>query len=241
MKVLFWILLLGNLIFFAVMQWGGLQVEPAVSLQPALQQQKISLLNMPQAKPGAVLPAADLAAIFAPAATPTSAVMPASAPAPLAARCMEWGEFSGADLARATVALSILQLGDKLSQRQIEYNIGYWVYLPPMKDKAAANRKVAQLKALGIDDYFVITDAGPWLNAISLGVFKTREAAQRFLDDLRRTKNVTTAQIGERASKLKVTQFVFNGLDVKNSADLAEMVRGFVGSELKDVPCALTR
>ena len=239
MKALFWILLLGNVIFFAVMRWGGLLAadEQAVQAQPPLHEEKISLLATPQGKPAAVLPAS------APAAAPASA--PAEAPVPVAARqdaaCMEWGEFSGADLARAMAALSALQLGDKLGQRQVEYAIGYWVYIPPLKDKAAVNRKIAQLKARGIGEYFVVTDAGPWLNAISLGVFKTQEAARHFLDDLQRTKGVRSAQVGERASQLKATVFVLKGLDAKAAADLAALQKDFAGSELKEVPCALTR
>lgn len=237
MKALVWILLLGNVIFFAVMQWGGLLAadEQAVQAQPPLHEEKISVLSAPQGKPVAVLPAS------APAPVPA----PVEAPATLAAKpdalCMEWGEFSGDDLARATAALSALQLGDKLSQRQVEYAIGYWVYIPPMKDKAAVNQKIAQLKARGIDEYFVVPDAGPWLNAISLGVFKTREAAQHFLDELRSSKGVRSAQIGERASKLKVTLFVLNGLDAKTGAELAKIQKDFAGSELKDISCALTR
>ncbi|MDD5383945.1 MAG: SPOR domain-containing protein [Gallionella sp.] len=237
MKALVWILLLGNVIFFAVMQWGGLLAadEQAAQAQLALHEEKISLLSAPQGKPAAALPAS--------APAPVSA--PAEAPATLTAKpdvsCMEWGEFSGADLARATAALSTLQLGDKLSQRQVEYAIGYWVYIPPMKDKAAVNQKIAQLKARGIDEYFVVPDAGPWLNAISLGVFKTREAAQHFLDELRSSKGVRSAQIGERASKLKATLFVLNGLDAKTGTDLARIQKDFAGSDLKDIPCALTR
>ena len=232
MKALIWILLLGNVIFFAVMQWGGLLVadEQAVQVQPALHEEKISLLNTPQGKPVVALPASATAA---------------AAPMPLTAKpdvlCMEWGEFSGTDLARATTALSTLQLGDRLGQRQVEYAIGYWVYIPPVKGKAAVNQKIAQLKARGIDEYFIVSDAGPWLNAISLGVFKTQEAAQHFLDDLRRTKDVRSARIGERASKLKVTIFMLNGLDTAIVRNLAEMQKDFAGSELKDVPCALTR
>lgn len=237
MKALVWILLLGNVIFFAVMQWGGLLAadEQAAQAQPPLHEEKISVLSAPQGKPVAVLPAS----------APVPVPAPVEAPAPLTAKpdvaCMEWGEFSGADLARATAALSTLQLGDKLSQRQVEYAIGYWVYIPPQKNKAAMSRKIAQLKARGVDEYFVVPDAGPWLNAISLGVFKTREAAQHFLDELRDSKGVRSAQIGERASKLKATLFVLNGLDAKTGTELARMQKDFAGSELKDIPCALTR
>ena len=234
MKALVWILLLGNVIFFAVMQWGGLLAadEQAAQAQPPLHEEKISVLSAPQGKPVAVLPAS------APAPVPAPVEAPAALTAKPDVSCMEWGEFSGADLARATAALSTLQLGDKLSQHQVEYAIGYWVYISPMKDKAAVNQKIAQLKARGIDEYFVVPDAGPWQNAISLGVFKTREAAQHFLDELRRTKGVRSAQIGERASKLKVTLFVLNGLDAKTGTELARIQKDFAGSELKDIPCA---
>ncbi len=235
MKALVWILLLVNVLFFAAMKWGGLLIadEQAVQAQPPLHEEKIGLLGAPQGKPAAALPAS------APAAAPASA--PAEATAPLAARpaaaCMEWGEFSGADLARATSALAAMQLGGKLSQRDVEYAIGYWVYIPPQKDKAAVNRKIAQLKARGVEEYFVVSEA-PWLNAISLGVFRTREAAQHFLDELQRTKGVRSAQIGERASKLKATIFVLNGLDAATATRLAEIHKDFAGSELKDIACA---
>jgi SPOR domain len=237
MKALVWILLLGNVIFFAVMQWGGLldADEQAAQAQPPLYEEKISVLSAPQGKPAAVLPAS------APVPVPAPVEAPATPTAKPDVACMEWGEFSGADLARATAALSTLQLGDKLSQRQVEHTIGYWVYIPPMKDKAAVNQKIAQLKARGIDEYFVVPDTGPWLNAISLGVFKTREAAQNFRDELRSTKDVRSAQVGERASKLKATLFVLNGLDAKAGNELARIQKDFAGSDLKDIPCALTR
>ena len=251
MKALVWILLLGNAIFFAVMQWGGLLAadEQAAQAQPPLHEEKISVLSVPQGKPAAVLPASAPAA-----AEPPQPPLSGGGDSPpliregregLSAKpdalCMEWGEFSGADLARATAALSALQLGDKLSQRQVEYAIGYWVYIPPQKNKAAVSQKIAQLKARGVDEYFVVPDAGPWLNAISLGVFKTREAAQHFLDELRDSKGVRSAQIGERASKLKATLFVLNGLDAKTGTELARIQKDFAGSELKDISCALTR
>jgi len=49
MKILVWILLLVNVIFFAVMQWGGAlsgEAQP-VQAQPALHEEKIRLLDVP--------------------------------------------------------------------------------------------------------------------------------------------------------------------------------------------------
>lgn len=54
----------------------------------------------------------------------------------------------------------------------------YWVMVPPYASRGAAEPAVARLRAAGISDYYVIP-AGENRNAISLGVFTTREAAQR--------------------------------------------------------------
>lgn len=226
MRTLFWILLLGNAIFFAAMQWGGglIADERLMQTQPALHEEKIRLLTASVAEPAE-----------APVAVAESVP---SATRPDTPVCLEWGDFSGADLTRATAALSALQLGDKLSQYQVEHAIGYWVYIPPLRNKAAVTQKVAQIKARGVEEYFVVSDAGPWLNAISLGVFKTREAAQNFLDDLQQTKDIRTAQIGERASKFKTTVFALNGPDAAAMAELTRMQQDFPGSTLKNVPCA---
>lgn len=269
MRTLFWILLLGNVILFAIMQrggsgWGEQPYQP----QPALHQDKIRLQDVPRnaaitASPvpaSTVLPA-DVSAqsaasapvtTVAPAASPAPAVSsatvakpaPAAKPAPVAVKrntrtCLEWGDFSGADLKRATELLSALHLGDKLSQRQVEYNKGYWVYIPPLKNKAAAARKVAQLKARGVTEYFVVQEAGALQYAISLGVFKTQDAAQNYLHELR-GKGVRSAQVGERASKLKTTAFMLNGVDALTETKLTAMKKDFAGSELRNIPCTLT-
>lgn len=229
MRILVWILLLGNVIFFAVMQWGGALFGDgqAVQAQPALHEEKIRLLDQPKSAPVPTQPVA------------ASAVPVVLAPVPVKPNntaCMEWGEFSGADLTRAGSVLANLQLGDRLSQRQIERSIGYWVYIAPLKDKAAVNQKVAQLKGRGISEYFVVQDAGPWFNAISLGVFKTQDAAQKFTETLR-AKDVHSAQVGERAGKFKATVFVLNGLDAATGGKLTALQKDFAGTELKTVPC----
>lgn len=229
MKKVFWILLAGNAIFFAVMQWGGLlTAEPDASPAPAvLNEQKIRLLgDQPAVAPKS-----------APAEVAISAVPPVASAAKVEARaCMEWGEFSGDDLVRATTTLNGLRLGNRLGQREVEYNIGYWVYVPPLKDKVAVAQKIEQLKARGVEEYFVVQEAGVWLNAISLGVFKTREAAQNFVGQLR-ARGIRSAQVGERSSRLKVTVFVLNGLDAATAEKLGGMQKDFPDSELKQVSC----
>ena len=221
MKGLFWLLLLINLGFFAFMQWGEILTGEGKNRlnQPALNAEKIKLL---EAQPVA------RAAVSSPSATQVQAAS--------AAVCLEWGEFSGADLARASAALAALNLDNKLAQRQVEYNSGYWVYIPPAKTRAAVDKKIVEIKALGVEDYFIVQEPEKWHNAISLGVFKTGEAAHKFLDSLK-AKGMTTAVVGERQSNLKFTVFILRSPDVAVAAKVAALQQKFAGSELQSSAC----
>ncbi|MBI3480328.1 MAG: SPOR domain-containing protein [Nitrosomonadales bacterium] len=247
-KKIFWILLLVNVIFFAVMQRGGLGWgEQRLQAQPDLHAELIHLLPALQNAPAKATPAsapqiAASAPVSAPSASSpdqlrlasTSAVPMAEKPENLV--CMEWGDFSGPDLARASEALAALGLADKLSQRQIEQSIGYWVYIPPLKNKAAISRKIAELKTLGIREYFVVQNSERWRNAISLGAFKSQDAAQNFLHSMH-AKGVRTAKLGERASKAKATIFMLDRVNMDAQTGLTALQKAFSGSELKNVAC----
>jgi len=214
MKWLTGLLLLICLAFFAFMQWNETGDSKNLQSQPPLNAEKIKLL-----------PAV---ASSAPAAQ--SAVQAASA-------CMEWGEFSGNDLARATSALSALRLDNNLTQRQIEHISGYWVYIPPLANSAEVEKKIAQIKELGLGEYFVVQEAGKWQNAISLGVFKTAEAAHKFLESTL-AKGVKSAKAGERMSKHMLTVFVLKDPDTGVMAKMASLQKDFPDSELKAAACA---
>ncbi len=279
MRTLFWILLLVNITLFAVMRQGGLGVgEQAYQPQPALNADKIRLIEasqnllasqvLPASQNSATKPMREPLVPTIPVSAPVPSVLPSSkvpvatpglavSSVPVRAAqmraatsqvntitrrnpvCLEWGDFSGTDLKRATETLSAMQLGDRLGQREIQYDKGYWVYIPPLKNKAAANKKIAQLRKLGIKEYFVVQD-GPLRLAISLGVFKTKDAAEKYLNELQ-AKDMRGIKIGERASKLKTTVFVLNNVDAAIEGRLAATKKDFPGSELKNVPCALTR
>lgn len=260
MRTLFWMLLLANVILFALMQRGGWNWgESEIQAQPYLHAEKIRLVPGAQSAPTRILPAFSAASgaaavsVVGVTAPVAAAPLPSSnlhlsmnmATTPTTSKpdtpvCLEWGDFSGADLTRAAAALSALQLGDKLSQRQIERDIGYWVYIPPLKNKAVANHKLAELKGLGVREYFLMQSPGRWLNTISLGVFKTREAAQSFLHNLQ-VQGVRSARVGERASKLKVTVFLLDKVDAVAQVKLIALQKDFAASELSNVPCALTK
>ncbi len=225
MKGLFWLLLLVNLVLFAFVQWGGMLTGEGknMSSRPPLNAEKIKLLEV---SPAALATVPPLSAMSS--ATQVQAAN--------AAVCLEWGKFSGTDLVRASAALASLNLGNKLAQRQVEYNSGYWVYIPPAKTRAAVDKKIVELKALGVGDYFIVQEPGKWHNAISLGVFKTGEAAHKFLDSLKE-KGVKTAVVRERQSKLRVSVFVLRNMDATVVAKVAALHREFAGSEMRSLVC----
>jgi hypothetical protein len=268
MKNFFWILFLGNVILFAVMQGDGFgwgeqvrQAQPdlnseMIRLMPAPQNTPVKPLAAPiqapapvsvtvpvltEAAPVAVSPAPDLALLPSLSISQPSPKEDAQAAAkPDTQICLEWGDFLGADLTRASAALAALQLADKVSKRLIERDTGYWVYIPPLANKAAVNRKVVELRELGIREYYVVQTRGNLLNAISLGVFRSRDSAQNFLNHLR-NKGVRSAKVGEHASKFKTTVFTLNRVDAATEAKLTAMQKDFAGTELNKVPCALTK
>lgn len=230
MKWLLWILLLANLIFFSFMQWGE-TILGTGKMSPNLAElnaEKIKILPTSFEVPVATSqPSSATLLTYVPAA-------PQEQPTHTVA-CLEWGEFSGADLARASKALAALNLGSKMAQRQVEYASGYWAYIPPPKTRAEIERKVAVLKARGVD-HFVVQESGKWHNAISLGVFKTGEAAHKFLDSLKE-KSIKTVLVGERKSKLTFTVFVLKELDAGENEKAKALQAEFSGSELKAVTC----
>ena len=211
-------------------------VMPSVPLASAVAAVSAPVAHVPLAAASAVaLVAAVPNHLPVPPPTPAKAVPVVAAKAE-GSSCVEWGEFSGTDLKKATVALDAMKLGNNLAQRTVEYDTGYWVYIPPLKNHAAVNKKIGELKALGVEDHFVVQAPRAWQNSISLGVFKTREAANKYLASLKKL-GVRTARVGERKSKLKFTVFVLKHIDAQQAAHLTNLRKDYENSELKKVEC----
>jgi hypothetical protein len=147
--------------------------------------------------------------------------------------CVEWGGFSVAEAPRAEQVLEPLALGARLSQRRSEERAGWWVFIPPQGNRAAAMKKTAELKALGIDDYFVIQEEGNMRWAVSLGVFSSEEAAKTRLETLR-VKGVRSAQTGERDTQVTKIWFQVRGADAALQGKLKGFAQGLPGTEIRD-------
>lgn len=174
--------------------------------------------------------------VVAPASLPPpAAALPKPAPAGSALACLEWGSFTLADAPRAEQALEPLGLGPRLAQRRSEEQAGWWVFIPPQANRQAAFRKAAELKQLGVEDYFIVQEEGAQRWALSLGVFRTEEAAQARLATLR-AQGVRTARVGTRETVVPKIWLQVKGVDAPLQARLKELARQMEGSELKECP-----
>jgi hypothetical protein len=147
--------------------------------------------------------------------------------------CLEWGAFSPGDVARAHAALE--QLGPRVSERRVEDEAGWWVYMQPQGTRQAANEKVAELKRLGIDDYFMVQDDPRLRFAISLGVYRTEQGAKARLEQLR-ARGVRTAQVAPRTTSASRVFLQVRDIPEQAKAKLAELREAFPGTGLKDCP-----
>jgi hypothetical protein len=224
MRALFLLLLLANLVFYAWSRYGA----PADAADPAPPARQIEPEKLKLVSPAALPPAPVAAVVKKPPPAP-----PAPAVAPGA--CLEWGSFTLADAPRAEQALEPLGLGARLAQRRTEETAGWWVFMPPQGSRQAAIRKASELKALGINEYFIVQEEGEYHWALSLGVFRSEEAAQARLAALR-GQGVRTARVGPRETVVPKVWLQVKSIDAPLQARLKDIARQVEGTELKDCP-----
>jgi hypothetical protein len=212
MRALFLLLILANLMFFAYAQVAGegANIESRIA---ALQisPERIRLLG------------------------------PGGGPAAEAARqagqsILEWSNLGGPDVARAENDLGKLGVEPARIERVVADADGYWVHMPPVENKAEIDRKIGELKALGVQEFFVVQEAGEWRNAISLGIFRSDEAANVFLASLRQ-RGVRSAVMSRREKLLKQVVFYVREPGEGLVEKLAEVQRNYPGTAIKAAPC----
>lgn len=219
MRLLFLILLLANAAAFGYIHYAeGRAGADAQNSLLQISPDKVKLL-----RPAAPLPAAGNGR--GAAMQPQSSLV-----------CLEWGGFAAQDVVRAATALARFELGDKLSQR--EGADSYQVYVPSLQTKTDADKKAAELKALGAGDLAVMRENDPSQFVISLGAFKTEEAANNYLAQLRQ-KGVRSALTRPRGAKTSI--FVIRDPGDAIAASIAELKAEFPAAVLKAAACAGTQ
>ncbi len=234
MRALFLVLLLANVAFFA---WVRLGAPGGAGADPAPLARQISPEKLRVVRPEELVQAAPPKSIAPPPPPPPPATVAQAAPPAVAARrkCMEWGAFPPGDVARAQAALAALELGERVSQRKTEGTAAWWVFIPPQNGNArqAAARKAGELKKLGVQDYFIVQEEGENRWAISLGVFRSEEAAQARLASLR-ARGVRSARIGPRETPVPKIWLQVKDVDAALEPRLQKVAQGVEGTELRE-------
>jgi len=149
--------------------------------------------------------------------------------------CYEWGNFSVTDVLRARAILDKFSLDFGVKQKTTKDATRYWIYIPPRKSLEEAQAKVSELNSLGIVESFIVDEAR-WRYAISLGIYKDENLANRFLDDLRK-HGVRSAVKGVRNHENGQSSFFIRNMSTDTARELGKLRPDFSGSELKQVGC----
>lgn len=150
--------------------------------------------------------------------------------------CYEWGIFSKNNLAAAKAVLTRLSLSGSEKKQSSQESQRFWVYIPPLKSATLAQAKAEEIKALGIQDIFIVQEP-QWRNAISFGVFQDEKLASNLLGELQ-SKGVSTATKNLRNQGKEHVSLLLKDVP-KSAADaLKNMKAEFPGSEVKSLSCS---
>ncbi|QLI80659.1 SPOR domain-containing protein [Chitinibacter fontanus] len=244
MKLIFALLLIANLLVFG---WFKLDAAPMkVELQS--REKNASAVKVVTGKLGASpepTTAAEaspepVASSAPPSSSPAMTSAPKASPTPsatvkVAGHCVRWTGITGEQIDAAREKLRTL--GISATETSSGESSKVWVYMPPLDSLEAAKAKAAQLAEMGVTDYFVVNNGGRWQNAISLGIFSTREAGERHLAELQ-AKGVRSAVVRDRDDTLKQASFNAKNVSDQQLEKLNKLSLQFKGSVLRDLACA---
>jgi len=214
MKALAILLLLANLAVLAYFQIEGLGSSEANRVTQQVHPEKLKPFSQAQVK--------------------TMGLDKPALPPP--AQCLEWGPFSEGEKERSLPVLQELAQGRTLTGKAVEVTTAYWVFVPPQANKAAAEKKIAELRSLGVNELYLVQENSPQKLAISLGLFRSEEAANNYLATMQQL-GVKSARIAPRTQTLSQTLLVMRDPNPEILARLQELKTEFPSSEARLAPC----
>ena len=149
--------------------------------------------------------------------------------------CVELGPIATGDAARAEEAVTGIAAGLKVGQRRVDEPGRWWVYLPPLATRQGAAQRTAELRKQGIEDSSVINDDTQWRNAISLGVFRSEDAANKRAEELRK-RGVRGFEVAPREGAGPRVYVQVRDAPEPVRSKLGELKDGFPGAEIRECP-----
>jgi len=195
-KFLVFLLVLANLLFYAfstgLIDTGGSSESNRVGLQLHPERIRIVASGEPPA------PAAPQAAPVEP--VPAEVATTEVAAEVVAPVCLRWVSLAKVEAERVGRVVGGGFADFTMTRKTVAgEGSGWWVHMPPLANRAAADKKAQELKTLGVSEYFIVQD-GPSRNAISLGIFSSEKGAQEHLAKLQ-ALGVRSARVGARPDK----------------------------------------
>jgi hypothetical protein len=152
----------------------------------------------------------------------------ANSSAPLS--CLELGPFQENELTKVDAKLNALAFGNRQTRQTIQEPTSTIVFIPSLGSKTAAEKKVAELTQLGVNDFYIIQDHSNLRWGISLGIFKSEEAAKQLTATLI-SKGVENVKMKARTAL--TTKFMYVFKDVSNS-EKADLEKEFPAQNLRE-------
>ncbi|HAF02050.1 MAG TPA: sporulation protein [Methylophilaceae bacterium] len=225
MRFVFWLLLILNVGVLAYFNLNLIAPSPATKAKPDLNPEKIQLLTQEALT---AMPKRNTA-LASDSSLPVSNE-PAS--------CYEWGSFTSDKLTEVQNILAALNVKNKVVQEGNQQSVRYWVYKPPLPNAEATRAKVAELRALGIEDFFVVLEP-KMRHAISFGIFKDERLANKLADDLRH-KGVREVVVEARNQGGESAFLVLEGVTATLLQQLKKNQPDFPLTDIKEVACPVS-
>ncbi len=225
MKLLVWLLVLLNVGLLAYFNSDLIAPKPAVA-DRSIQPEKLKILSAQdlESMPKKEVPAAEQ--------VPQSAAPVVES----ATSCYKWGNFTKTNLPAAQVVLVRLGLQSEVKQEEIATeDRRFWVYYPPLKNADLAQQKAAEIKALGVDELFIVQDS-QWRHAISFGLFQDEQLATNLLNDLQ-AKGVKGATKALRSPGKSLSSLLIKAVSADTALELHKIKPEFIGTDLMPAAC----
>jgi hypothetical protein len=233
MRLIVLLLLLLNVGLYAYFNLNQLVPAP-VTANKEINPEKLIVLNkealdaMPKSEPTSAMPTNDLASI--PQASIPQVTEPAST------TCYTWGNFTQTNLPAAQVVLARLGLQSEIKQEQVATeDRRFWVYYPPLKSAELAEKKAAEIRALGVQELYIVQDS-QWRNAISFGLFQDEQLASSLLNELQ-GKGVRNATKALRSAGKSQSSLLIKAVSLEAASELQKIKPEFVGTDLAPITC----
>jgi len=235
LKFVFWALLAANALLFAYAQGilgkvDGGEREPQ-RLKNQLASERMVMLSALEARAAEEAAKTEAAAA---AALPAPEPEPAAAPPVETIACTQAGAFTSADARRFETRVDRLGFGARQSRISVPFQeiTSHLVYLPPQGGKEGADKRSAELKERGVDNFFVMHGDSPLKWAISLGVFKTESAAQNLVAALGK-QGVRGVRVLPRGPQGTRAAWQFRDITADERTRLAGIADDFSGARLQ--------